>query len=140
MKRVEGLIRDNTSIIQAYNNFFAGMYEKDWLSTNRLDAELIQRFIAYEVDSEIVSFLAYEGYQLSGKLEIIGAWTHPDYRRQGLYSKLFDRLKQLGKKNRYSYIRSGYHKANTISQAMQEKQGRTIIADHTNFISTRLDL
>ena len=136
MHFVSGFISaDNTllmrAVLRAVSLYSREMQDSGWLQYESriiygLRHGLVQRFVAFKHDKEIVSFLAFEQHDLSLNIEIIGAWTHSDYRRNGLYDALFQKLVKLYSTKKYRKISSGFHYTNQASKQMQEKQGRII--------------
>lgn len=80
-------------------------------------------------DHTTVSFMAYAPNDFMWHepgIHCCGAWTRPEYRRQGVYDTLiFCFANQLRKQDRYDGMVSGAHINNPVSWEMQMKQGRT---------------
>jgi ribosomal protein S18 acetylase RimI-like enzyme len=72
--------------------------------------------------------------------DISAAWTHPDYRRKGIYNSLFQTLVAIGKKEKASQIIGGFHRNNTVSAAMQKNQKRIFRDYGGSFVTTILQL
>jgi L-amino acid N-acyltransferase YncA len=126
MKRISGILSENRALQIAAVCYDREVIGNGWMSGSRINLNHIQRYFAIEHAGKIVSFLAYERYNPPKQLTIVGAWTHPDFRRQGLYQSLFDELVSTYKALRYHAIYSGFHRDNVASREMQKKQGRWI--------------
>jgi GNAT superfamily N-acetyltransferase len=102
-------------------------------------------FEAWMAGDKVVCFLISEdcnAYSGGKETRIKAAWTHPDYRRRGLYARLFKRLVRVKARKRVKYLRSGYHRKNLISAEMQAKRGSVIVEDLVpdDFVETRFCL
>lgn len=123
-------LKQNPRVHAAAYEWLADMIRRDWLDQATFNEyDLCE---ALTVDGEVVCFIIFKDhYTLRGDLEvrIKGAWTHPAWRRKGLYKRLFERLcKKAGRANAL-YIRSGYHKNNLISAQMQASRGSKLMDD-----------
>ena len=122
-------LNSNGVVYEAAIEWSAWMLEKRWISKNTIGA--FDSFLAFTENDRVVSFLVYNG--LSKVVNIYGAWTHPDYLRQGLYTRLFEELVKILKSKGVRRIRSGFHKENIASKKMQLKQGRRIVGGPSKF-------
>lgn len=88
----------------------------------KINEESNYRFLVAKVNNQIVGYtsiiMAYNLFD--GKRPLMTLWwvcTHPDYRRQGIATKLFNRIEEIAKENNCELIyftseveRTGAHK------------------------------
>jgi ribosomal protein S18 acetylase RimI-like enzyme len=125
MKILEGFLEKNPKVLAAVDVWFAEMQAGGWLTVSGIYPQW-QRYLALSDNGKIVSFMIFERAANKSMIRIKAAWTDPAYRRQGLYDTLWNELVSRYR-GMYGTIRSGFHKSNKASEAMQIKQGRKIV-------------
>jgi RimJ/RimL family protein N-acetyltransferase len=88
--------------------------------------------------SEPVSFICHAPLEKQQHIHITGAWTRPEYRGRGIYTKLFGLfIKHYASTGEFHTIWSGYNKDNKISAHIQKQRGAEINEVRDNSIRTR---
>jgi predicted GNAT family acetyltransferase len=73
-------------------------------------------------DGEIVALLVWLMWD-AGSGWIGTVWTHPDYRKLGLYARMYEALKSEAKEENMTLLGCGVEMANTISRSVHEALG-----------------
>lgn len=135
MRMTTGTVIKNPHVLRSYDSFMDWLVEKGYFPY-QLRARTGHKYVAMWDNGIIVSLLVYTVCEWDNNAEIRAAWTHDSYRRLGLYSKLFDKLVDIGKKQNWVSIDSGYNKDNEISAKMQMKRGSVITETFGRDIAT----
>lgn len=119
------MIKELTEV-NTINNF---LKEFDTCVTN-LDAPF-KKYIGYEIDDKIVSFLNYS--LIYDRIEIEYIYTNHDYRNKNLASILLNYLCDLGKKNNCSNITLEVRCSNVRAINFYEKNGFKKVSIRKNY-------
>lgn len=134
MDIVQGYLRDSEIARKAYDEFNQIMVENEWFCSP-VDPLPSYQYVALLADGEIASIIVY--VERFGRfVEIRGALTYDQYRRQGLYTVVFNEMVRLIR-DRYDLVLSGYNKNNKVSEAMQRKRGSVVSFTFCDDIETR---
>lgn len=123
MRLTKGVVRNSELATEAAKSFFKECHEKKWINWD-VKKVLDDNYLMISDHGLPVSILIYCNF--GHYFQITGAWTNPHYRRLRIYTKLWNKLVDLAKEKKLRRIDSGYHIANTVSEAMQIAQGRVV--------------
>lgn len=135
MRMTTGTLINSPAVHRAYDRFMDWLVEKRYFPYP-LNAHRGHRYVAMWDNGEVISILCYTICEWDNSAEIRAAWTHEDYRRLGLYSKLFDKLVEIGNRKGLRSIDSGYNSDNVVSANMQKKRGSVITERYGKDIAT----
>lgn len=135
MRITTGTVIKNKTVHTAYDRFMDWLVYKGYFPY-RINANIGYYYVVAWDKGAVVSLLSYTYASWDETFEIRAAWTHEDYRRMGLYSKLFNKLVEIGKSRNIVSINSGYNADNLISAEMQKKRGSVITETYGKDIAT----
>ena len=92
------------------------------------------KVLAIVVDGAVVAAIAYNHVEWQRKLYVDLGGVAPEWRRQGLYRRLWERLVERARELDCPTIESSYPVHNTASAAMHVALGRPVVAHVTRFV------
>lgn len=122
----------------AWSAFSGEMHRKGWNAGWPAHPRFAVFGIIY--NDEVISFISLA--EMKDKtVKVAGAWTHPIYRRRGIYDELYRIMVNCYRSDgNKEWLLSGYRKENIASARMQAKQGREIYHDLGDRVQTRISL
>jgi hypothetical protein len=100
----------------------------------------LYNYAAFFKGDELLTCVFYAPMKSDKHIIIVGAYTMPEWRERGLYDALWGFCVDLWDEWQYSEVRSGFHKNNQVSRALQTKQGREVWQETETHIRTRVNL
>lgn len=125
MKLTHGKANNNPEVKRVVCLASKEIRENGWDGgMGNLNLDFRHKFFAIQDGEKIVSVLVYMPHV--GDIWVNIAWTDPAYRQRGYYMLLWYELVRKIKRTKYQTIWGAFHAKNTVSRAMQEKQGRAV--------------
>ncbi|MBO5773153.1 MAG: ribosomal protein S18-alanine N-acetyltransferase [Clostridia bacterium] len=124
----------STEYVDALHNLETLCFDSEAWSKKAL-AELFEStfatVLAYTINEQVVAYISY--FAIADEMQIATVAVHPDFRRQGIASKLIERAEECAKQNGCTIGELEVNTKNFNAVSLYQKMGYSAVGIRKNF-------